>query len=124
MHREMLGEMASDMAYAGKVFHNALFTGEEEMFASKRCVSRLMEMRSPLYRLTAHAPGLAMCGLDPSCLEFDAAPGGKGSGAAQSAAPPAGPAKSKMPKFGQKHFWGKGWWEKLIPFRQQQSTSG
>merc|ERR1740117_1663229 len=58
MHREMFGEMTYDMSmgddsYAGKVFHNRLFTGEEELFASKRCVSRLLEMRSPKFQLCA-----------------------------------------------------------------------
>ena len=44
----MIGEMNYDMNYSGKVFQNQLFSGEEEMFASKRCISRLMEMRNPL----------------------------------------------------------------------------
>lgn len=123
MHREMFGEMTYDMSmgddsYAGKVFHNRLFTGEEELFASKRCVSRLLEMRSPIYRTSAHAPGFGFAGFDTDCLEFgDATLGGH-------ATEPGTPAtaatsdkhtgKAPQPSFGEKHFWGAGWWETVV----------
>ena len=71
MLRESLGEIAYDMGYSTKVFNNQLFTGEEEVFASERCVSRLMEMRGGMYKMSPHEPGLGFAGLDTGCLEFD-----------------------------------------------------
>ena len=123
MHREMIGELADEMSYSEKVFTNQLFTGEEELFASKRCVSRLMEMRTEVYRASPHRPGMGHAGLDNRCLDFDAPASFKAddSEGAETAdvetvrTTVAGSSgKSAVPKFSAKHFWGAGWWEKVL----------
>lgn len=123
MHREMIGELADEMSYSEKVFTNQLFTGEEELFASKRCVSRLMEMRTEMYRAAPHRPGMGHAGLDTDCLEFDApdifdvvqpdAVEVNGSSTGSTAVADMA-AKRGVPKFSAKHFWGAGWWEKVL----------
>jgi hypothetical protein len=157
MLRESLGDMASEMGYGDKVFANQLFTGEEELFASERCVSRLMEMRGGMYRMAMHTPNMGFAGLDTDCLEFDAEWIGGSTGAAgvgaggvsgathaigydmASRGVVAGAAEGNgsrahvagadgadggtdvdgRPKFKAKHFWGAGWWEKLLPGRKK-----
>eukprot|EP00041_Stephanoeca_diplocostata_P034594 m.1187180 g.1187180 ORF g.1187180 m.1187180 type:complete len:468 (+) comp24548_c0_seq72:1126-2529(+) len=129
MHREMMTEMYNDMDYKGKVFHNKLFTGKEELFASERCVSRLSEMRSPLYRLGSHRPHMGVAGLRSDCLEFGeglsaaghrtVGSGNTDAGAyASQATPLPGTLPQDMrddrPRFtSDKHFFGAGWWENL-----------
>ena len=49
--RVVAGQLGRD---GPDVFQNTLFTGEEELFASKRCISRLNEMRSPSYLTQRH----------------------------------------------------------------------
>lgn len=135
MLRESLGEIAYDMGYSEKVFTNQLFTGEEEVFASERCVSRLMEMRGGMYKMSPHEPGMGFAGLDTNCLDFDqswsspadergtdtGSNGGGRDGAAgvgASADAEADEDNEGRPRFNRKHFWGAGWWEKLIPGRK------
>lgn len=133
MLRESLGEIAYDMGYSEKVFTNQLFTGEEEVFASERCVSRLMEMRGGMYKMSPHEPGMGFAGLDTDCLDFDqswsspadergtGSNGGGRDGAAgvgASADAEADEDNEGRPRFNRKHFWGAGWWEKLIPGRK------
>ena len=144
----LLGEIAYDMGYSEKVFNNQLFTGEEEVFASERCVSRLMEMRGGMYKMSPHEPGMGFAGLDTDCLDFDqswsspqegehvhdassagAASNGLGGvkgiiakvvGASAGAVARADDVDSEgRPRFNSKHFWGAGWWEKLIPGRKK-----
>lgn len=117
MHREMMGEMYDEMDYAGKVFENRLFTGEEELFASQRCVSRLCEMRGVLYRTAMHRPGLGLAGLDPSQLEYGTVESISDDqdttvGLEHISAPAVG--KKERPRFGRKHFFGSGWWERVV----------
>merc|ERR1712028_59672 len=127
------------MGYSEKVFTNQLFTGEEEVFASERCVSRLMEMRGGMYKMSPHEPGMGFAGLDTGCLKFDqtwSAPYDEDAGAANAAsggldadsdAVAAGTGAGAnddvdadgRPRFNSKHFWGAGWWEKLIPGRKK-----
>jgi len=111
MHREMMGELYDEMDYKGKVFENRLFTGQEELFASQRCVSRICEMRGPAYRTTKHRPGFGLAGLDATQLEYDVVVGASSYHAVDGAAAdePAGP-----PRFGAKHFFGFGWWESVV----------
>ena len=84
MHREAMGEMFSEMSYGDQVFQNKLFTGEEELFASARCISRIMEMQSPSYKELPHRPEYATAGLDLATLELgsDAQPARACQGAA------------------------------------------
>ncbi|EGD78360.1 hypothetical protein PTSG_09426 [Salpingoeca rosetta] len=123
MHGDMLGEMMYDLGRDGPdVYKNMLFTGEEELFASKRCISRLNEMRSPSYLSQPHQPGLGMVGIDAAFLElgsntgvFDvenAAPSASATAAARDWLSKRD-ARAK-PKFTDKHFWGFGWWESLL----------
>lgn len=108
MHREMMGELYDEMDYKGKVFSGKLFTGEEELFASERCVSRLAEMRSYSYRTSGHNPNRGFASLDDEQLEFDGTP--------------LEPHRQERdvdneisrPRFGAKHFFGAGWFEKFV----------
>lgn len=74
MHREAMGDMFSEMSYGDQVFQNRLFTGEEELFASNRCVSRLVEMQSPRYKELQHQPTAALAGLQLDMLELGGDP--------------------------------------------------
>jgi hypothetical protein len=114
MLRESLGDMADEMGYSGKVFTNQLFTGEEEVFASKRCISRLMEMRGGMYRTSPHKPGLGFAGLDLDCLEFDSISRDAPNTEEPSLIAVEHRAGKEHPNFTAKHFWGAGWWEKVI----------
>jgi len=109
MHREMLGEMAQEMDYKGKVFAGQLFTGEEELFASERCVSRLAEMRCYAYRSAGHRPQRGIVGLDGSELEFDGT-----LDLAPHEHEPSTEAADARPRFSARHFFGAGWFEKLV----------
>ena len=112
MYREMMGEMFKDMDIEEGAFDNQLFTGEEELFASERCVSRLLEMQGAVYRRSPHRPERALAALDLGCLEYAAAPGSpNGQGDADAAK--GGQLDDPRPRFSKKHFWGGGWWEQV-----------
>ncbi len=70
MHREAMGEMFAEMSYGEQVFQNKLFTGAEELFASARCVSRIIEMQSPQYKENPHRPESATVGLEEAMLDL------------------------------------------------------
>eukprot|EP00039_Didymoeca_costata_P002806 m.62803 g.62803 ORF g.62803 m.62803 type:complete len:611 (+) comp11535_c0_seq4:191-2023(+) len=122
MFREMLGDMADELKYTGDTFKSHLFTGEEEMFASKRCVSRLHEMQTVAYRLSQHQPQFALVGLKSTLLDFESPESDKQQTCSEQSSQDsnAEPTKETRPKFGLKHFWGAGWWELKVKEKSEQ----
>lgn len=113
MHGEMLGEMLYDMgaeqAEKGDIYKHTLFTGEEEVFASQRCISRLHEMRSAAYWSLPHDGAAGLTAIDASALQLEEAEAEGGSGGdSQRVSDPLRDTRDK-PRFSAKHFWGAGW---------------
>lgn len=113
MHGEMLGEMLYDMgaerAAEGDIYKHALFTGEEEVFASKRCISRLHEMRSAAYWSLQHDGAAGLAGIDASALEMDEAEANSELYGGHHRGPDPLHDTRDRPIFSAKHFWGAGW---------------
>eukprot|EP00045_Choanoeca_perplexa_P012771 m.141555 g.141555 ORF g.141555 m.141555 type:complete len:593 (+) comp16129_c0_seq1:116-1894(+) len=115
MHREMMTQIFHDLKEDdGQTNINkiTLFTGEEEVFASKRCISRLQEMRSPMYMSGQHQPSLGAVRLDSSTLDY----GRDNDDIADKDPNPASSHENrrKKPVFGSRHFFGAGWWEAVL----------
>eukprot|EP00040_Diaphanoeca_grandis_P036162 m.229683 g.229683 ORF g.229683 m.229683 type:complete len:645 (-) comp33563_c0_seq31:523-2457(-) len=139
MYREVMGDMFSEMNYGDQVFQNKLFTGEEELFASNRCVSRLFEMQSPRYKEQPHMPHLAEAGLrldllelgDPNDTITNLSDKSSSNDVLSRYAKEMSllhnvpsdnyrvdssklePTLDLRPRFSDKHFWGGGRWEKI-----------
>merc|ERR1712156_477512 len=57
MHLEMMADIQAELPANSKETKKLhLFTGEEEVFAFQRCVSRLAEMGTRAYKRTPHNP--------------------------------------------------------------------
>lgn len=103
MQQEMLGELDYEMRYGESIRSSEIFSGAEEVFAFKRCVSRLKEMDSEFYINQQHNPDGACSGFDISELEL---------GVCESKAAPVKQTSQdqdivERPRFlNPKHFWG------------------
>lgn len=107
MHGEMLGQMLYDLgADTSDVYKHALFTGDEEVFASKRCVSRLYEMRSAAYWALPHDGGAGAAGIDAAMLQLEEEDEDQSEVLAMR--DPLHDTRDK-PRFTARHFWGGGW---------------
>eukprot|EP00127_Corallochytrium_limacisporum_P006040 Clim_evm8s217 gene=Clim_evmTU8s217 len=56
MHMEMMGEMMYDLKTSADLQTLSMFTGEDEVFAVRRAISRIREMQSHDYMLHHHKP--------------------------------------------------------------------
>eukprot|EP00730_Choanoeca_flexa_P015500 TRINITY_DN7129_c0_g1_i1.p1 TRINITY_DN7129_c0_g1~~TRINITY_DN7129_c0_g1_i1.p1 ORF type:complete len:580 (+),score=126.19 TRINITY_DN7129_c0_g1_i1:98-1837(+) len=111
MHREMMTQIFHDLKLddtKSNINHSVLFTGEEEVFASKRCISRLQEMRSPMYMTGEHQPGLGSVALDASHLDYGLDDN------IDIHDKPLYEDRRNKPVFRDRHFFGSGWWEQIL----------
>jgi len=56
MHLEMMADIRAELNNQGETRQIHLFSGEEEVFAFRRCISRLYEMGTQEYRSSPHSP--------------------------------------------------------------------
>ncbi|EDQ89491.1 uncharacterized protein MONBRDRAFT_25180 [Monosiga brevicollis MX1] len=127
MHGEMMAQIFYDLGmdetrrHDASPFQSNLFSGEEEIFASKRCISRLQEMQSPMYGTSDHQAKLGFVELDPGALDYGLEVAASAPSADAVTQPRAD--RRNKPKFGAKHFWGAGWWESILERRTQKKDS-